>query len=887
MPRWFEVAVALAVLLVAAPVLCVLALLVRLTSRGPALFRQARVGKEGRPFTFRKFRSMSVGGAGTLVTADGDSRVTPVGQFLRRTKLDELPTLWHVVTGKMSLVGPRPEIPEMVDLTDPLWREALSVRPGVTDPVTLYLRNEEELLAEAKERGGDVDSFYRDNLQRWKLRGYATYLRQQSPWSDLKALGRTMTAVVGGKAPKAPSYDEIVRWRMREEGSTTNWSSVFGRRWQRNLDRRVQVGLDVIAVTGSFVLAYVLRFEFAIPRPEIHNLLVQLPYVVVVQIVSLYLFGIYNLIWRYVGLAELRKFVGAAALSSVPLLLGRMFLPNALRDFRVPVSVTFMTAILGFGAVLGLRVVRRIVYERFEKAETTREAGRDRGKPVLLAGAGRAGVLAVREILGRGDIGIEVKGFVDDDPHKVGSVIYGVKVLGTSEEIPRLVRELQIDHVVITIGRSSRTEMLRIVEICDRASVRVRIFPGLYDILQDRVVLNPMRDIEIEDFLGQDPERLDVAGLPEFLGGVTVMVTGAGGSIGSELVRQAAQHEPKRLLLVDRSEPFLFEIEQEMKRQYGSVEVVPLIADIGDVERMKRLFSEYRPEVVLHAAAHKHVPMMECNAGEAVKNNVLGTLRLGEVAGESGCRTFVLISTDQAVNPSSVMGASKRVAEMVVQCLGEKYPTKFVAVRFGNVVGSTGSVVSIFKEQIRLGGPVTVTHPEMKRYFMTIPEASQLVLQAGAMGEGGEIFILDMGMPVSILALAEDMIRLSGFRPREDIDIVITGLRPGEKLFEELGTSADKVDRTRHPKIFVGRIPMAEAGTVLAAVERLADGADGMDEQSLRDRIAGLVPEARLGPAMRRVASGAVARFGEDDVKPRGAVPSGRVERLGGPGGGA
>ena len=884
LPRWFEVAVALAVLLVVAPVLCVLALLVRLTSHGPALFRQTRVGKEGRPFAFMKFRSMSMERAGTLVTAAGDLRVTPVGQFLRRTKLDELPALWHVVTGKMSLVGPRPEIPEMVDLTDPLWREALSARPGVTDPVTLYLRNEEELLAEAKERGGDVEVFYRDKLQRWKLRGYAAYLRQQSPWSDLKALGRTMTAVVVGRAPKSPSYDEIVRWRMREEGSTTKWSSVFGRRWQRILDRRVQVGFDVIAITGSLVLAYVLRFEFAIPHPEIHNLLVQLPYVVAVQIASLYLFDIYNLIWRYVGLAELRKFVGAAAVGSVPLFLGRILLPHALQDFRVPVSVTLMTAILGFGAVLGLRVVRRIVYERSEKAETAQERSRDGRKPVLLVGAGRAGVLAVREILGWGDVGIEVKGFVDDDPHKVGSVIHDVKVLGTPEEIPRLVRELQIDHVVITIGKGSRTEILRIVEICDRASVKVRIIPGLYDILQDRVILNPIRNIEIEDLLGRDPVRLDVAGLPGFLGGVTVMVTGAGGSIGSELVRQAAQHEPKRLLLVERSEPLLFEIEQEMTRQHASIEVVPLIADICDVERMKQLFSEYRPEVVLHAAAHKHVPMMECNAGEAVKNNVVGTLRLGEVAGESGCGTFVLVSSDKAVNPSSVMGACKRVAEMVVQCLQEKYPTKFVAVRFGNVLGSTGSVIPIFKEQIRRGGPVTVTHPDMMRYFMTISEAAQLVLQAGAIGEGGEIFILDMGKPVKIVDVARDMIRLSGLRPDEDIEVQFIGVRPGEKLFEELETSADKVDKTRHPKIFVGRSPAVEAATVLAAVERLADAADGTAEQPLRDLLSALVPEARLGPAIRRAASGAILGCREDDVKPYEAVPSGRLERAGEPG---
>ncbi|MBK7726590.1 MAG: polysaccharide biosynthesis protein [Dehalococcoidia bacterium] len=416
-------------------------------------------------------------------------------------------------------------------------------------------------------------------------------------------------------------------------------------------------------------------------------------------------------------------------------------------------------------------------------------------------------------------------------------------MLGTSEDIPRLVRDLQIDHVVITIAKGSRTDILRMVEICDRVPVKVRIIPGLYDILQGRVTLNPIRDIEIEDLLGRDPVRLDAAGLRGFLGGVTVMVTGAGGSIGSELARQAARYEPRRILLVERAEPFLFQIEQEMRRHYAALEVVPLIADVGDDERMSQIFDTYRPDVVLHAAAHKHVPMMEWNPGEAVKNNVLGTLSLGRVAGEHRCKAFVLISTDKAVNPTSIMGASKRVAELVVQCLEEEYETKFVAVRFGNVLGSTGSVVPIFKEQIRRGGPVTVTHPKMTRYFMTIPEAAQLVLQAGAIGEGGEIFILDMGKPVKIIDMARDMIRLSGLRPEEDIQIHITGLRPGEKLFEELGTTEDKVAKTKHPKIFIGRIPKMDANLVGEGVKRLGDLARNGDEAALREALAVLVPE--------------------------------------------
>lgn len=633
---------------------------------------------------------------------------------------------------------------------------------------------------------------------------------------------------------------------MSESGSDQIEGASNGRKWKAFLSRRLQLVLDVGAISAAFGLAYLVRFDFTIPRPQLHDLLVQLPYVVAVQVAALFIVGVYDLIWRYVGLAELRRFVAGAAVGAVPLLLGRLLLPAGLSDFRVPVSITLLTGVFGFGGVLGLRVLRRVIYERYERKVTARERRRQLRKPVLLVGAGRAGVLAVREIFGRGDLDIEVKGFVDDDPEKLGSVVNDVKVLGTADDIPRLVHEMGIDHVVITIAKGSRAEILRIVEVCDKVPVKARIIPGLYDILQGRVATNPIRDVEIEDLLGREPVKLDAKGLRALLRGRTVLVTGAGGSIGSELVRQAARYEPSRILLVERSEPLLFQIEQEMKRQSGAIEVVSLVADVGDRERMTQVLEEYRPEVVLHAAAHKHVPMMEVNPGEAVKNNVLGTLQLGEAAAEAGVETFVLVSTDKAVNPTSVMGASKRVAELVVQCLDAKYETRFVAVRFGNVLGSTGSVIPIFQEQIRRGGPVTVTHEKMTRYFMTIPEAAQLVLQAGAIGRGGEIFILDMGQPVRIIDIARDMIRLSGLRPEEDIQIHITGIRPGEKLFEELATTEDQVEKTRHPKIFVGKIPKVEPERVEEGIRALVTASRDGCGRKLRKAFEALVPEASL-----------------------------------------
>lgn len=618
------------------------------------------------------------------------------------------------------------------------------------------------------------------------------------------------------------------------------------RKWKRFLSRRLQVGLDAGALAAAFAIAYVLRFDFVVPPEYVRKMLLQAPLVVALQVAALAGCGIYRLIWRYVGLAELKRFVAATAVGAAPMLVTRLVLPADLSDLRVPLSVTLLSTVLGFGAVLGLRVLRRLIYERFERETTAKDRRRER-KPVLLVGAGRAGVLAVREIFGRGDVGIEVKGFVDDDLEKVGSFVHDVKVLGTTADIPELVRGLGIDHVVITIAKGSRAEILRIVEICDKVPVKARIIPGLYEILQGRVSTNAIRDVEIEDLLGRDEVRLDAEGLREFLHDRVVMVTGAGGSIGSELVRQAARFAPRRLVLVERAEPLLFQIEQEMQRHFEALDVVAVIGDVGDRERMTDVFATHRPNVVLHAAAHKHVPMMERNPGEAVKNNIFGTLRLGEVAAEAGCETFVLISTDKAVNPTSVMGASKRVAELALQSLEERHRTKYLAVRFGNVLGSTGSVIPIFKEQIRRGGPVTVTHADMTRYFMTIPEAAQLVLQAGALGRGGEIFILDMGKPVKIIDVARDMIRLSGLRPDEDVQIRITGLRPGEKLFEELGTTDDHVERTRHPKIFVGKIPRSAPEVVERGLATLASAARDGNGDSIRRTLRDLVPEASFG----------------------------------------
>ncbi len=615
--------------------------------------------------------------------------------------------------------------------------------------------------------------------------------------------------------------------------------------WIGLLSRRIQYGLDLVILAIAFVLSYFFRFDFVMTEEQMIRGLIQMPFVVLIQFTVLTLAGVHSFIWRYIGMSEVRSFVNAAIWSLMPLLVFRITLPDKLQGLRVPLSIILMDAVLAFGGIVGLRVLRRALYEQYEKQ---RESARSNGlkKPVLLIGAGRAGVLAAKEILGRGDMGLEIKGFVDDDRSKHGLMIQGVRVHGGTGELPHLVRELGIDHVVITIATASGNNIRRIIEICEEIPVRVRIIPGLYEILEGTVEISRIRDVQIEDLLGRETIQLDEESMRDFLAGKTVMVTGAGGSIGSELARQAARFLPSRLLLVERAEFALFNIDREIGDSHPDLAITSLVVDVGDEVGMQAVFSQYRPQVVLHAAAHKHVPIMEANAPEAVKNNILATRVLGEMAGRFGAEAFVLISTDKAVRPTSIMGATKRVSELVVQALDQRYATRYVAVRFGNVIGSAGSVIPIFQDQIRRGGPVTVTHPEMMRYFMTIPEAAQLVLQAGTMGEGGEIFILDMGEPVRILDIARDIITLSGLRPYEDIDIVFTGVRPGEKLFEELAINEEGVTKTRHPKIFIGKIAAYPERKVRLMVERLSSLASAGNERELRRNLNACLPEARI-----------------------------------------
>ncbi len=605
------------------------------------------------------------------------------------------------------------------------------------------------------------------------------------------------------------------------------------------------VAVHVLLWTCGYGLAFGLRFDFNLQHQYVSQMWTWFPILLGLRVAVFWFVGLFRGMWKYSGARDLRLILSATTGSTL------LFLAVLATFFQAfPRSVITIEWLLGVMLVGGARFAYRTL------SADRRPLPQKDTKPVraLIVGAGDAGELLLREIQRNQAGRYVVIGFVDDDPLKHHSHIHGVRVHGGVHRLPILVADHDVDEVVIAVPTASGAQMRHIVEQCKASGARFKTIPSIDQLIDGRVSLNEVRDVAIEDLLGRDPVELDMAAISVAMQGHTVMVTGAGGSIGSELCRQVCRFSPAVLLLVERTENALFHVHRDLMASHPGMQLVPLIADVGDRVRMKQIFASHRPTVVFHAAAHKHVPMMEWNAGEAVKNNVLGTKTLADLADAAGVQRFVMISTDKAVNPTSVMGASKRAAEIYVQALSQRSRTRYVTVRFGNVLGSAGSVIPIFKEQIAAGGPVTVTHPEMKRYFMTIPEASQLVLQAGLTGDGGEIFILDMGEPVRIADLARDLITLSGLRPGEDIEIKFTGVRPGEKLFEELSVDAESADRTRHPKIFVGRFRAQPWVTVERGLERLQEAADSSPEE-IRGRLAELVPEFRSPQDGERAAS--------------------------------
>lgn len=520
------------------------------------------------------------------------------------------------------------------------------------------------------------------------------------------------------------------------------------------------------------------------------------------------MFLLYNKAWEYASIGEL---IGITKSVTLSMLMVTLF--QYVMDYNVYGRVLFSAWTLLILLIGGSRFWWRITRDRFTKADKNMTQ-------VLIIGAGQAGTLVARQLKNNRDLGLRPAAFIDDDPNKYKLQILGIPVAGASKDIAAAVEKYKIDKIVIAAPSLDKKQLTRIFEECSKTKIKAQIMPKIEDVMLGKTPVSQFRDVEVEDLLGRDPIKLDIEGISEYVSGKTVLVTGAGGSIGSEICRQICLFKPATLVLVGHGENSIYTIDMELRNQYGQeIEIIPVIGDVQDRERIFEVMEEYTPDVVYHAAAHKHVPLMEYNPREAVKNNVFGTKNVSEAADTFGVGTFVLVSTDKAVNPTNVMGSTKRIAEMIIQSLAQTSKTKFVAVRFGNVLGSRGSVIPLFKKQIQAGGPVTVTHPDMTRYFMTIPEASRLVIQAGSLARGGEIFVLDMGEPVKITDLAKNLIRLSGYSI-EEIGIQYSGLRPGEKMFEELLNEKEIHPEPIFPKIFIGKAVLDQEEEIQFLLER-------------------------------------------------------------------
>ncbi|MBW1998099.1 MAG: polysaccharide biosynthesis protein [Deltaproteobacteria bacterium] len=616
------------------------------------------------------------------------------------------------------------------------------------------------------------------------------------------------------------------------------------------------LGMDVLLISAAWYFSYLLRFNFQIPPESINLMKRLLPLIVAIKIVTFFFCDLYRGMWRYTSIRDFFDIIRAASISSLIIVVLILYMHRFAGFAR---SVFIIDWVLTVSFISGYRLSIRIYFwlgsgdetarlslKRFFRSNGSKREGR---KNLLIIGAGDCGEKIFREIQDNARLRYHVVGFLDDDPRKVGMKIHGVPVVGRTEEIKHLAPKLDAEEVLIAIPSASGKQMREIIASCEQISLPFKTVPGMGELIDGKVSVKAIRDVAYRDLLGREVIRLDEDRIGSYLAGSRVLVTGAGGSIGSELCRQICRFNPSGVILYETAESALYEVDLELRESFPDIEVMAILADIRDRSQLSKAFSAYRPQVVFHAAAYKHVPMMEVHPWKAVRNNILGTRNVIDVSCGYGVERFVFVSTDKAVRPTSIMGASKRVAEMLVQSQNASGLTDapFVIVRFGNVVGSVGSVVPLFRKQIEKGGPVTVTHPEVTRYFMTIPEACQLILQAGAMGEGGEIFILDMGTPIKIDDMARDLIRLSGFEPEVDIPIEYIGLRPGEKLYEELITEGEGIVPTSHEKIMVLRGETCDQAILNGKIDQLRELAYRQDGQGIREKLREIVAEYRPG----------------------------------------
>ena len=605
----------------------------------------------------------------------------------------------------------------------------------------------------------------------------------------------------------------------------------------------VLFAVDIGIICLSAFLGLIVRFDLswtAVPL-EYQSVVIRYLPTYITGTLAVFLFRkMYDIVWSAAGVREALNIVATCGIAALLQTSGMMIL-----QFRVPRSYYLISFVTLCGMALAVRLSYRIGLSLFSQGRRGRN-----GKRIMIVGAGSSGNVILKEIHTSVYVNDTVVCFVDDDKNKIGKILNGVPIKGNRNDIPKLAAKYRVDEIYIAMPAAPAQSRKEIIEICRKTECAVKILPGIYQLLNDEVSVSKLREVQIEDLLGREPIRVNLDEILGYVSGKTILVTGGGGSIGSELCRQIAGHNPKRLIIFDVYENNAYDIQQELKKNHPELDLVVLIGSVRNTHRMESVFSTYRPDIVYHAAAHKHVPLMEDSPCEAIKNNVFGTYKTAKAADKYGAKRFVLISTDKAVNPTNIMGASKRLCEMVIQMMDARSKTDFVAVRFGNVLGSNGSVIPLFKKQIEAGGPVTVTHPDIIRYFMTIPEAVSLVLQAGAYAKGGEIFVLDMGKPVKILDLAENLIRLSGYEPYADIPIEFTGLRPGEKLYEELLMGEEGLQETPNQLIHIGKPIEFDKEWLVEQLDLLYEVANRDENGRIRDMVKELVPTYRPSGSM-------------------------------------
>lgn len=591
---------------------------------------------------------------------------------------------------------------------------------------------------------------------------------------------------------------------------------------------------DILAVVASSFLTLLFRYSMSYSDidPEFLNSIKEFMWIgIIITLVVFYFFRLYHSLWAFAGVTEMQNIVTACAVSAALQGIGLYIL-----HLRVPRSYYFMYVLLNISFTL----VSRFFY-RFVRGIAHKQQNRKNGTSVMIIGAGEAANMIIKEIVTSNFSRMVIKCIIDDDPSKWGRYIQGIKVMGGRDKIIEYANFYSIDEIFIAIPSASRKTIKELTGICQETNCKLRTLPGMYQLVNGEINVSKLRDVDVEDLLGREPIKVDIDSILSYVKDKIVMVTGGGGSIGSELCRQIATHQPKQLIILDIYENSAYDIQQELRGKHEDLNLVVLIGSVRNTGRINYIFDEYHPDIVYHAAAHKHVPLMEDSPNEAIKNNVFGTFKTAQAAAMHNVKKFVLISSDKAVNPTNIMGASKRICEMIVQTFNKHYDTEFVAVRFGNVLGSNGSVIPLFRKQILAGGPVTVTHPDIIRYFMTIQEAVSLVLQAGAYAKGGEIFVLDMGEPVKILDLAKDLIRLSGYKVDEDIKIEFTGLRPGEKLYEELLMDEEGLEDTDNKLIHIGKPIEINEEEFFVQLHQLKIASNQEDNQ-IKSRIKEIVP---------------------------------------------